>query len=112
MKKDDSLSGLLKALLSPSKEDVWAKAHYCDPENERRGFRKDDFGNWIHRDQYGNRNHKYGWEFDHVHPSSLGGHDGLTNIRPLHWQANISKSDTPAGLLGLAQAFARKGGNI
>jgi 5-methylcytosine-specific restriction endonuclease McrA len=104
----DSLSALVKALLSPSKEDVWAKAHYSDPENERRGFRKDDYGNWIHRDQYGNRDHDYGWEFDHEYPSSLGGHSGLTNIRPLHWKANVRKSDTPSGLLGLAQVLGRK----
>lgn len=108
----DSLSALLKALLSPGKDDVWAKAHYSDQENERRGFRKDDYGNWIHRDQYGNRDHEYGWEFDHEYPSSLGGHSGLTNIRPLHWKANVHKSDTPAGLLGLAQALARKGGGL
>ena len=56
--KDDSLFSLVKALLSPSKDDVWAKAHYVDQENERRGFRKDDNGNWIHRDQYGNRDHE------------------------------------------------------
>ncbi len=107
----NSLSELMKALLSPSQGDVWAKAHYCDPENERRGFRKDDYGNWIHREQYGNRDHQYGWEFDHVQPSSRGGHSGLTNIRPLHWQANVRKSDTAPGLLGLAEALARRSGS-
>jgi len=110
--RDDSLSALVKALLSPSKEDVWAKAHYCDSENERRGFRKDDYGNWIHRDQHGKRNHQYGWEIDHVHPSSLGGNDRLSNVRPLHWQANVRKSDTTPGLLGLTQALARRGGSL
>lgn len=108
-----SQSALLRALLSPSKEDVWAKAHYSDPENERNGFRKDDYGNWIHRDQYGSRNHDYGWEFDHIVASSLGGADDITNIRPLHWQANVRKSNSVSGgLLGLAQALARKGGTL
>lgn len=35
----DSLAALLRALLSPCKEDIWAKAHYSDPENERNSFR-------------------------------------------------------------------------
>jgi len=45
----DSLAALLRALLSPCKEDIWAKVHYSDPENERNSFRNDDYGNWIHR---------------------------------------------------------------
>lgn len=62
--KDSSLSALLKALLSPGKEE-------------------------------------YGWEFDHNFPSSLGGNGSLSNIRPLHWKANVQKSDTHPGLFGI-----------
>ena len=108
--KNNSLLAFLEARGSPSKEEVWSKAIYCDEVSEAKGFRKDDNGNWIHRDQYGNRENEYGWEFDHVIPVSLGGHGGLGNIRPLHWKANARKSDTPPGLFELARA--RSGGSI
>ena len=110
--KDESLSALMKALLSPSSDDVWAKAHYCGPENEKNGFRQDDHGNWIKKDHYGKRDSKYGWEFDHVLASSRGGHDGLTNVRPLHWETNVRKSDSPPGLFALADIFSRRGGGL
>lgn len=105
---NDAISALARALLSPTPAQVWTKAHYQDPENERRGFRKDDSGNWIHRDHYGKRDSEYGWEIDHIYPSSLGGHDGLSNVRPLHWRANCAKSDTRPGLLGLADLLAKR----
>ena len=110
--RDESLSALMKALLSPSSDDVWAKAHYCGPENEKNGFRQDDHGNWIKKDHYGKRDSKYGWEFDHVLASSRGGHDGLTNVRPLHWETNVRKSDSPPGLFALADIFSRRRGGL
>lgn len=110
--KDESLSALMKALLSPSSDDVWTKALYCGPVNERNGFRKDDHGNWIKKDHYGRRDSKYGWEIDHTIPSSRGGHDGLSNSRPLQWEANVRKSDLPPGLFSLADLFSRKGGGL
>lgn len=36
---------------------------------------------------------EYGWEIDHIKPSSLGGSDGLYNLQPLQWENNRSKSD-------------------
>lgn len=105
---NDSISALARALLSPTPAQVWTKAHYQDPENERQGFRKDDMGNWIHRDHYGKRDSDYGWEIDHIYPSSLGGHDGLSNVRPLHWRANCAKSDMRPGLLGLSDYLAKR----
>jgi len=46
----DSLSALAKALLSPSKEDVWARAHYSALDNELSCFRKDDYGDGRRRE--------------------------------------------------------------
>ena len=74
-------------------EQVWQKAHQVSPENERNGFRKDDCGTWIRRQDYGDRNSPYGWESDHMVPASRGGSNNLSNLRPLHWQNNVAKSD-------------------
>lgn len=55
--------------------------------------RKDACGAWIDLREYGNRNSNTGWEIDHIIPSSRGGSDMLSNLRPLHWQNNTEKSD-------------------
>ncbi len=34
-----------------------------------------------------------GWEIDHVLPVSRGGGDELSNLQPLQWENNRSKSD-------------------
>lgn len=72
---------------------VWRRAYISDFENERRGFRKDAFGAWIHRASYGDRTSEYGWEIDHVLPRAIGRDDALPNLRPLHWRNNVAKSD-------------------
>ena len=55
-------------------------------------FRKDACGAWIMRDKYGEK-HVFGWEIDHIYPKKLGGTDIVQNLRPLHYQNNLSKSD-------------------
>lgn len=72
---------------------VWLKAEWVSSDNEANGFRKDQCGAWIKWSDYGNRNSKYGWEIDHITPVSKGGTDVLSNLRPLHWSNNLSKSD-------------------
>lgn len=88
---------ILKALNDPTQDEVWAKAKVIDLPNELAGYRRDDFGNVIQREAYGDRSSPYGWEMDHSIPLSLGGSDSLSNVRPLHWRANVQKSNMPIG---------------
>ncbi len=73
-------------------EEVWKKAKTVQ-NNKPSEFRKDQCGAWIARNQYGNRSSMYGWEIDHITPVSNGGKDILSNLRPLHWENNLSKSN-------------------
>ncbi len=74
---------------------VWLKGH-PQPDVDPALWRKDDFGNWIHFPDYGDRLSPWGWEKDHRHPKSLGGLDLYSNYRPLHHRANSKMG----GLLG------------
>ncbi len=56
-------------------------------------WRKDYVGAWIRRDMYGQEG-AYGWQIDHLCPVSQGGTDDISNLYPLHWRNNISKSDS------------------
>jgi hypothetical protein len=72
---------------------VWAKGRII-PGYPETVWRHDDFGRVIRWSDYGDRSSEHGWEIDHIHPTSLGGIDHLTNLRPLHCAVN-------AGLGGL-----------
>ncbi|WP_080436520.1 HNH endonuclease signature motif containing protein [Burkholderia ubonensis] len=56
-------------------------------------WRKDQCGAWINRGKYGDRESDYGWEIDHISTKANGGGDELSNLRPLHWENNVAKSD-------------------
>ena len=77
----------------PTVQQVWQKANYIDPQKERKGFRKDEYGALICRSHYGNRDSIYGWEIDHIVPVSRAGSDHISNLRPLHWASNVAKAD-------------------
>ncbi len=72
-------------------EQVWQKGQIV-PNYNQDVWRKDACGAWIKRDQYGNRDTKYGWEVDHINPR---GPDIISNQRPLQWENNVAKSDGP-----------------
>lgn len=68
---------------------VWEKGTVV-PNYDEDKYRKDQCGAWIQRDKHGDRNHKWGWEIDHIDPD---GGDELSNLRPLQWENNVATSD-------------------
>jgi len=68
---------------------VWEKGKTTS-ENDARIWRKDVYGTWMKRTEYGNRDSKYGWEKDHINPN---GSEDLSNLQPLQWENNVAKSD-------------------
>jgi hypothetical protein len=95
------MGGLLEAARRQREIDsVWSKgvevAGY-DPTI----WRQDIFGSLMKRSDYGDCSSTFGWEIDHIQPTSLFGSDFL-NKQPLHWRNNRSKSDKGlSGLYGL-----------
>ncbi|MFT4550680.1 MAG: hypothetical protein ACI8XO_003463 [Verrucomicrobiales bacterium] len=67
---------------------VWTFATPIDG-NDLGTWRKDEFGAWIHRLEYGNRHSEFGWE---VCDTSLGrGDGGIVALRPMQWQNYIDQ---------------------
>ena len=91
------MSGLFNSLRIPADEAkklaVWNKGRAI-LGYDTAVWRHDDAGKVIRYSDYGDRSSDYGWEIDHIHPTSLGGIDHITNLRPLHCAVN-------AGLGGL-----------
>lgn len=73
-------------------QEVWNKAEKVDGEDSAI-YRKDYAGAWIKRDEYGKTDSTLGWEIDHCKPVAKGGSDDLTNLDPLQWNNNRTKSD-------------------
>lgn len=71
------------------KDQVWSKGQIVN-EHSSKIWRKDFCGAWIKYSEYGNRSSQFGWEIDHISP---GGPTILSNLRPLHWENNLSKSN-------------------
>lgn len=55
--------------------------------------RQDVCGALIEYENYGNRDSVFGWEIDHIIPSSKGGPNTYQNVQPLQWENNASKGD-------------------
>ena len=64
-------------------ERVW---NFAQPVrgNDQEVWRKDEFGAWIHRLEYGNRNSQFGWEI--IDNSASRKALGLATLRPCQWQ--------------------------
>jgi 5-methylcytosine-specific restriction endonuclease McrA len=73
---------------------VWQKATIV-PGYDAAVIRKDRCGAWIRLADFGNRNSLYGWEVDHIVPTSRNGDHTIDNVQPLHWRNNAAKSNGP-----------------
>ena len=64
-------------------ERVWSYAQAV-PGNDPLVWRKDEFGAWIHRADYGNRRSEFGWEIAESGYRLRG--LGVAALRPMQWQ--------------------------
>ncbi|NNE94213.1 MAG: hypothetical protein HKN23_21400 [Verrucomicrobiales bacterium] len=68
-------------------DSVWQCAEEVvgnDPEL----WRKDEFGAWINRMDYGRRNSEFGWE---ICDMNTGGNSDLLALRPMQWQNYVDQ---------------------
>lgn len=85
------------------KDEVWKKGTVVD-NYDRKRWRKDACGAWMDYKEYGNVDSKYGWQVDHIFPSSVLENSGVTeddrdnliNLRPMQWKNNdVKDKDYP-----------------
>jgi len=71
---------------------VWEKGAVI-PSYDKAKYRQDVCKAWMIRDRHGDRDSLYGWEIDHIKPKSDDGTDDISNLRPMQWENNSSRSD-------------------
>jgi len=67
-------------------EQAWQLAQTI-PGNDPAVWRKDEFGAWLHRQEYRNRHSEFGWEIAECGYSMR--HLGLAALRPMQWQNHV-----------------------
>jgi hypothetical protein len=72
-------------------QSVWEFAEVV-PGNDSEIWRKDEFGEWIYRFDYGRRSSEFGWE---IFDPGVGRHaQGVYAMRPMQWQSYIRQYET------------------
>jgi hypothetical protein len=72
-------------------QSVWEFAEIV-PGNDPEIWRKDEFGDWIYRFDYGRRSSELGWE---IFDPGVGRHaQGVYAMRPMQWQSYIRQYET------------------
>lgn len=74
------------------KREVWKKGSVIS-DYDSNVWRRDICGHAMKYTEHGNRNSEYGWEIDHIIAVASGGTDAISNLQPLYWGNNASKSD-------------------
>ena len=83
-------SGLASAYDRDVIRSVWEFSEVV-PGNDPDLWRKDEFGNWIYRLDYGRRSSEFGWE---IFDPGVGRHcQGVYAMRPMQWQSFISQHE-------------------
>lgn len=67
-------------------ERVWTLAQMV-PGNDSAVWRKDEFGAWMHRQEYRNRHSEFGWEVADYGFRARS--SGVTALRPMQWQNHV-----------------------
>ena len=68
---------------------VWAQAEAFDG-NDPEVWRKDEYGAWINRLDYGDRHSEYGWEIAGPPEGTLD--MGTASLRPMHWENYLDQA--------------------
>jgi hypothetical protein len=72
-------------------QSVWEFAEIV-PGNDPEIWRKDEFGDWIYRFDYGRRSSEFGWE---IFDPGVGRHaQGVYAMRPMQWRSYIRQYET------------------
>ncbi|MCB1063707.1 MAG: hypothetical protein KDN20_12390 [Verrucomicrobiae bacterium] len=81
---DFSAQGYDRALI----DSVWENGDRI-AGNDPALWRKDQFGAWMHRLDYGKRHSEFGWEICDL--SAGRGNGGLAALRPMQWQNYVDQ---------------------